>query len=344
MLALILTAALLASSCVTSSVSAAVLATSTFDSGTEGWTAITVDTAGNATSSILSFAAGVGNPGGALRHNAPSDSRTSYLSAPSAIVTALRSAVGGFVSWDISTINGNNDLFFSGVDLEIRAGTNRIRRNMTPPAPPISPVYVRYSLGFGTDAGWFFSDGTNTRPAAQAEIDSVLAGAESFNIRAEYWSSMTPDTTFLDNVVIAGPGPAVILDHATAAPGDVVEMRLVANNTGGLVDLYVLAALPPALAASLGCGSSIPLAFVTNGGSTLTTACASDPPSTFPRYVASTTLPTTATLLSVVWPAAAPPGDYIFAAVVTPPAALADNVLGPGDIVSLPTAQLTVGP
>lgn len=110
--ALILTGSLLASPVVTRSVSAAVLAKSTFDAGTEGWTAITVDAAGNATPSTLSFAAGAGNPGGALRHNAPSDSRTSYLSAPSFIVTALHSAAGGSVSWDISTINTTNDLFF----------------------------------------------------------------------------------------------------------------------------------------------------------------------------------------------------------------------------------------
>ena len=341
--ALILTGSLLASPVVTRSVSAAVLAKSTFDAGTEGWTAITVDAAGNATPSTLSFAAGAGNPGGALRHNAPSDSRTSYLSAPSFIVTALHSAAGGSVSWDISTINTTNDLFFSEVDIDIRAGTNHIRRNVTPPAPPISPNYVRYSLGFGTGAGWLFFNGVSTTTATQAQIDAVLAGAESFTIRGEYWSSMTPDTTLLDNVVVAGPGVTVILDRTTVAPGDVVHLRLLANPPpGGSVDLYVVVALPPTLAPSLGCGNSLPLIFVTNGGSAMTPACSSNPPNSFPRYLANTTLSTTATLLSVIWSAAAPPGDYVFAAVVTPAGALADGVLGPGDIVSAPTDHLTM--
>jgi hypothetical protein len=339
MLALVLTGSLLVSGFVPSPASAAVIAKSTFDSDTEGWTAIRVDMAGNALPGTVSFAAGAGNPGGALRHDAPSDSRTSYVSASSSIVTALRSAVGGSVSWDISTINATTDIFFSDVDIIIRAGTNQIRRNVTPPAPPLSPTYVRYSLGVGTGAGWLFFDGANTTTATQAQIDAVVAGAESLTIRTEYWSSFTPDTTFLDNVVVAGPGPAVVLNRGTVAPGDVVELRLV-NPPGGAVDLYVVVALPQSLAPSLGCGNSLPLVFVSNGGSALTLSCSSNPPSSFPRYVGGTTI-SAGTLLSIAWPAEAPPGDYIFAAVVTPPGALADNVLGGGDILAAPTDQLT---
>jgi hypothetical protein len=326
---------------VASPVSASVIATSTFDSGTEGWTAITIDNAGNSFPSTVSFGAGAGNPGGALRHDAPSESRTSYMSAPAFIVAALHSAAGGFVSWDIATINHMNDIFFSDVDIEIRAGGTQIRRNVTPPAPPISPTYVRYTLGFGTGDGWLFFNGTSSAPATQAQIDAVLAGADTLLIRAEYWSSATPDTTFLDNVVVAGPGPAVILNRATAAPGDVVELRLVPNSALGPVDLYVVVALPTSVSPSLGCGNSLALVFVTDGGNTFRLACASNPPSTFPRYVAGTTLPT-ATLLSVGWPAGAPSGAYVFAAVATPPGALADGVVGPADILALPAALLTV--
>lgn len=159
-----------------SPVSAAVIATSTFDSGTDGWTAITIDIAGNSFPSTVSFAAGAGNPGGPLRHLAPSESRTSYFSAPPFIVGALRSAQGGFVSWDISTINQPSDLFFSETDVEIRAGGARIRRNVTPPAPPTAGSYVRYTLGFNTGAGWLFFDGSTTTPASQAQsVDDIKA-------------------------------------------------------------------------------------------------------------------------------------------------------------------------
>jgi hypothetical protein len=216
---------------------------------------------------------------------------------------------------------------------------------VTPPPPPISPGYVRYHLALGGDAGWLFFDGANATPATPAQIDAVLAGAESLTIRAEYWSSATPDTTFLDNVVIAGAGLAVVLDRATIAPGQTIDLRMLGNPTpGGPLDLYVVVALPLSLAPSLGCGNSLPLVFFTDGGTRFTAACAAAPPSTFPRYLASTTLSSMANLLSLVWPTEAPPGEYIFALVVTAPAALADGVLDPGDIVSAPTASLTAGP
>jgi hypothetical protein len=343
-LALILTGSLLVSGFVTTPVLAAVLAVSTFDSGTDGWTAVTVGADGNALPNTVSFASGLGNPGGALRHVAPSDSRTSYFEAPSSFVAALRSAVGGSISWDFATIKSPDDLFFpppgSDPDIDIRAGTNHIRRNVvTAATAPISPTYLRNSLTFGTDAGWVFFDGANTSPATQAQIDAVLAGAESLRIRAEYWSSFTPDTSFLDNVVVAGPGVGVALNRSAVAPGDIVEMRLFANPPQGPVDLYVVVALPLSLGPSLGCGNSVPLVFLTNGGSALTLACLSNPANTFPRFVASTTLSRSATVLSLVWPGAAPPGVYTFAAVATPPGALADG-LGPTDIVGLDSAQL----
>jgi len=340
-LALILIGSLLASGFFASPVSAAVLAASTFDSSTEGWTAIRIDGAGNALSGTVSFAAGAGNPGGALRHDAPSDSRTSYMLAPSSFVAALHAAVGGSLSWDISTINvPSTDIYFEDFDIDIRAGTNHIRRSVTPPAPPISPTYVRYFLTFGTDAGWVFFDGATTTPATQAQIDAVLAGAESFTIRSEYWSSFTPDTTLLDNVVIAGPGVGVALNRSTVAPGEVVEMRLFSNPPQGPVDLYLVIALPQSLAPGLGCGG-IPLVFVTNGGSSLTLSCSINPPATFPRFLASTSLSRTSTVVGVTWPAEAPPGVYTFAAIATPPGALADNILGPTDITANASAQVT---
>jgi hypothetical protein len=341
-LALVLTGFLLVSGMVTDLASAAVLAKSTFDSGTDGWTATRVDLVGAVPGSV-SFAGGSGNPGGALRTDAPSDSRTSYLVAPSSFVNALHSAVGGLISLDISTSIDSRDaiLYFSDPDIIIKAGANQIRRNVTSTTspPPFFPTYARYVLGFGTGAGWLFFDGLNETTANQAQIDSVVAGADTLMIRGEYFSGFFPDTTYLDNVIIAGPGPAVVLNRSTVAPGDTVELRLLIP-PGGVVDFYVVAALPQSVAPGLGCGGSIPLAFFNNGGSTLTLACSSSPAGSFPRYLGGTTV-SAGTLLSIPWPAAAPPGDYIFAAVVTPPGALADNTINGGDILAAPTDHLT---
>lgn len=337
-LVLVLTGFLLVSGVVTGPASAAVIAKSTFDSDTNGWTAVRVDLVGSLPGSV-SFAGGSGNPGGAVRHDAPSDSRTSYLVAPSSIVNALHSAVGGLISWDIATSIDSRDsiLYFSDPDIIIKAGANQIRRNVTstPSPPPFFPTYARYVLGFGTGAGWLFFDGANETTASQAQIDSVVAGADTLMIRGEYFSGFFPDTTFLDNVIIAGPGPAVVLNRSTVAPGDPLELRLLIP-PAGVVDLYVVVALPQSLSASLGCGGSTPLVFVSNGGSALTLACSSSPSASFPRYLGGTTV-SAGTLLNIAWPAAAPPGDYIFAAVATPPGALADNVIGVGDILAAPT-------
>jgi hypothetical protein len=321
--------------------SAGVLAVSTFDSGTEGWTAVTLDAAGNANPSSVSFASGLGNAGGALRHNAPSESRTSYFSAPSGFINALHGAVGGSFSWDLSTIIQPSDIFFSETDIEIRAGASRLRRNVTPPSPPVSPTYVRNTLTFGTGAGWLFFDGANTSPASQDQINAVIGGADTLLIRAEYYNSFTPDTSLLDNPTIVGPGLGVVLNRSVAIAGDFVEMRTVGSLPGQVVDLYVVVALPQSLSSSLGCGGSIPLVFISNGGSGQTLSCASNPPNTFPRYTGGTTV-SAGTLFGVQWPGAAPSGTYIFAAVATPPGALADGVLGPADISTIASAVLTV--
>jgi hypothetical protein len=342
--ALIVTGFLLASVLITDPVSAGVLAVSTFDSGTDGWTAVRIDVMGNAIPGNVSTDGG-GNPGGALRHDAPSDSRTSYLSAPSPFMGALHGAIGGSISWDLTTINTPTDIFFSDPigDIDIRAGANHIRRNVTPPAPPVSPTFARYFLTFGTDSAWQFCTDpcASTTTASQDQINAVLAGADSLLIRGEYWSSFTPDTTLLDNVIVAGPGLGVALSRHTVAPGDTIEFRLFSNPPLGGVDLYVVVALPAGLSGPLGCGGSVPLVFITNGGSALTLTCLSNPASTYPRFLAGTALSRSSTLLSLVWPGGAPPGVYTFAAVATPPGALA-NGLDPTDIVALDAAQLTV--
>lgn len=71
---------------------AAVILENTFESSTEGWSAIT--TAVGNPSTPVSFAS-LGNPGGALKHVAPSDNLVSYFISPSSAAIALHSAVGG---------------------------------------------------------------------------------------------------------------------------------------------------------------------------------------------------------------------------------------------------------
>lgn len=181
--------------------SASVIFQSTFDSGTEGWTAFT-SAPGNPTVPV-SWAAGKGNPGGALQHVSPSDNETSFFLAPAAFLSALAGAIGGSIAWDISTVPTAGDVFFSSAaDIQVRgSGTDRIRLSLFSSAP-VHPEYRSLDVGFTTVSGWNFFDGVTTTTATQAQIDDVLAHASSFVIRAEYWSGPFPDTGYLDNVFL----------------------------------------------------------------------------------------------------------------------------------------------
>lgn len=184
------------------------LVQSTFDSGTDGWGGIIVD-GSVITTSTVSFVAGAGNPGGALRHDAPSDSATSFFLAPASFAAALHSAAGGSISWDSSAISHAGDVYFASfADVNIRAGDNRLRLNVTPPPPATHPAFTHYSVPFDISAGWLLFDGTSTTTATQGQIDSVLAGAESLIIRAEFFSGPTADIGFIDNVAV-DPGATV---------------------------------------------------------------------------------------------------------------------------------------
>lgn len=190
-------------------VSAGILFQSTFDAGTDGWTAS--NTAN--TPLAVYWASGFGNPGGALGHDAPSEGETSAFVSPAALAAALNSAIGGSIAWDVSTENNQGDTFYtSSRDIQVRgAGTDRIRLSLPLATVPLYPAYQSFSVGFSTAFAWNFFDGTTTTVATQAQIDNVLANAVNLSIRAEYWNSNLPDTTYLDNVVLRSvPEPAML--------------------------------------------------------------------------------------------------------------------------------------
>ena len=191
------------------SISANVVFQSTFDLSTEGWAAFS-NGVGNPPLPV-SWAAGAGNPGGALRHDAPSEGDISFFLAPGALISALHGAVGGSIAWQISTLRHTDDVFFtSAADIQIRGtGTDRIRLSLLPSTAPLSPTYQSLAVDFTTAALWQFFDGVTTTTATQAQIDDVISNAANLILRAEYWSGSLPDTTFLDNVVVSSiPEPA----------------------------------------------------------------------------------------------------------------------------------------
>lgn len=182
----------------TGGANATVLIQSTFDTDAEGWRAFS-----NSPGFTLHPVTWTPANGGMLAHQAPSDNATSFFLAPAAFVSALHGAINGSISYDIGSERAERtDTYFSSaVDVQVGAGTNRIRAGFITSAPGF-PVLNHFSLTFDTSHPWMFFDGTTTTVATQNQIDTVLTGATSLIIRGEYWSSSKPDTAYLDNVVL----------------------------------------------------------------------------------------------------------------------------------------------
>jgi subtilase family protein len=137
------------------------------------------------------------------------------------------------------------------------------------------------------------------------------------------------------------------LNRHSASAGDPVQLTLARTNTGPTTtqDLYVAVLVPPVLSAALGCPAGDGAAFATEGFAGVVVRCtASASPQNFPPFARGMVIPASTTTLpgfvSIAWPAGLPPGTYTFAVFATAPNALADGILGPGDITTFATDQL----
>lgn len=196
---------------VTGNAGAQALIQSTFDADTQGWTSIGFNASGTAFSSpSLTWVGSSGNPGGAVRYDSPiNPPYTAFFLAPANVDMALHSAIGGGISWDLSTIHDPSATFLIGngrSDIIIRAGASSIRQIVTAPfGPPTNGSFAHYSLDFSVAGGWLFNGITTA--ATQAQIDSVLLNADTMLIRADYWDRNLPTGSVLDNVSISAPIP-----------------------------------------------------------------------------------------------------------------------------------------
>jgi hypothetical protein len=190
---------------------AQILIQNTFDVDNQGWTSIGFSAAGTAfVSPSLTWVDGAGNPGGAVRYDSPiNPPYTAFFLAPANVDTALHSAIGGSISWDLTTLHDPSATFLIGngrSDIIIRAGTDSIRQIVTAPAgPPSDGSFAHYSLDFSTASDWRFNGLTTV--ATQAQIDAVLLNASTMLIRADYWDRNLPTSSILDNVQISAPIP-----------------------------------------------------------------------------------------------------------------------------------------
>jgi hypothetical protein len=217
---------------------AEVLVQSTFDTGVEGWFVFLTDVL---TLSNIDWVAGAGNPGGAARTVAPSDGHTSTFANKIQFPAAMHSAssVGLTLSFDLSTMHDPADTFFTATeDIGIIqttgvAGKRIVLGNFFTAAPAIHPAFSHYEIAFTQAQGWDYVENGVRARATQAQIDAALANAATLAIRGEFWSGPTPDTTFLDNVVLRrSVSLSASVNQPTFATGQTLTTTVAVDNPG----------------------------------------------------------------------------------------------------------------
>jgi hypothetical protein len=140
----------------------------------------------------------------------------------------------------------------------------------------------------------------------------------------------------------SGPALALTVNQGSFGAGETLRVGLSASNVGPAVpvDLYVMVRLPDGLSA-LFMASLVPPTFAA-------TPLAGDP-RTFAAAVRNVTLPSgfqTALdpLFTYTFDGSEPPGPYALTVALTRAGALADGVVGPGDVLALETLQISVAP
>jgi hypothetical protein len=183
-------------------------ATSTFNSGSEGWSVVSFsDLPANNYSVAGSYGptynANGGNPGGYISSTDP-DGGYFMFSAPSSFLGNQSAAFGTNFTYDI-THSGAID--FNTTDLMLVGNGIRLLWQSSTPLMP-GPAWLAVSVALAPSAQWRVNT-TSGAFATTADFQNVLANLTGIFIRGEYTSG--PEQTGLDNVqlgrVAAAPAP-----------------------------------------------------------------------------------------------------------------------------------------
>ena len=174
---------------------AAILASSTFDVGTEGWTL-----QNDATGPFHEVAGG--NPGGHLRAVDLALGDTWRWIAPAAFRGDKSAAFGGRLRFDLSHSGLGTSFAASDVLLVDTGPTpDLILAFDAGPDPAFFPDWSSYVVPLDADLGWRV--GSLAGPAAtDAQLLGVLSSLDRLLIRGEFLSHPTGDVGRLDNVFL----------------------------------------------------------------------------------------------------------------------------------------------
>lgn len=181
-----------------------VLASSHFDSGTEGWT--TSFDATNSPTATYEAAVGNGTPKGSISATDSGAGAYWHFVAPTAFLGAKSSAYGGALSFDLmqthlsggTTANLPPVVKLAGAGLTLGVFFNYA---------PSTSQFTSYNVALDTSATWKVLDvnGNTTGTATAAQMQSVLGSLTALQIRGEYWTGL--DKGYLDNVVMTAAVP-----------------------------------------------------------------------------------------------------------------------------------------
>jgi uncharacterized repeat protein (TIGR02543 family) len=184
-----------------------VLASSTFDGDTDGWT-----TTGDGSAS--SFVSSGGNPAGYVSSTDQAQGLDWYWRAPAKFLGNMAAAYQGTLQFDLkqSAVDSQYNL-----DDVVLVGGGYTLAYDTPNNP--ATTWTHYSIPLNETAGWKLN--SITGPAAsQAQILAVLGALTDLRIRGEFRNGA--DTGGLDNVLLL-PGPATIQVTVNSSASTVIS-------------------------------------------------------------------------------------------------------------------------
>ncbi len=173
----------------------AVIASSTFDAGTDGWGGISADPGTAGYTQVLNpgvvFQSTGGNPGGFIQLADP-DSNETFFVAPSAYLGNILSAIGGLLKFDLFYAN---TVDYDSFDIVIKGGGTILRYNVTPAL--VLQTWNSITVPLTPSAAWTVHPSGAT--ATLTDFQTVFANVTDFWILAEFTNGVV-ETTGLDNV------------------------------------------------------------------------------------------------------------------------------------------------
>ena len=167
--------------------SAAPLAVSTFDTGTDGWTIFSAGTG-------PVFEPAVGNPPGDIVGTDIALGQVWYFNAPASFLGNKSAA--SVLTFDMSQSATTTQ--FNSSDVVLIGGGLTLAFD-TVPSPAAFPNFTHYEVPLGSATGWHI-DTLGGTGASKEQLDTVLSGLTALRIRGEFVSGA--DQGRLDNVVL----------------------------------------------------------------------------------------------------------------------------------------------